>query len=261
LVETSPNRSRSVRAPRTGSRAVRATDAHSGVRDVDPRAPAQFGRSDTGVGLFDAATNALVAARRFEDVVHRTGMDCWFIQQLSESSSAERELKSRRRAESLSAVSGGVTNNWAFSDPQIADCAHDATETHRRFVARAGVVTTFKTVDTSPRSSSVRRRITTARTKIRARSARSARDGDHLVRAESNWPGHRASTTLRARVLVCRHGVRDDPSVNLQSRDGLDGLFRPKNDRLYFEPPHPKDVAEVWPPSSRVRRRRARHSA
>jgi carbamoyl-phosphate synthase large subunit len=83
-----------------------------------------------------------------DDVVARTGIDCWFIHQLSEIIERERELVPEVALETFDARAWRRYKQWGFSDPQIADLCGRGVEEVTALRRAAGVVTTFKTVDT-----------------------------------------------------------------------------------------------------------------
>jgi len=163
---------------------------------------------------------------------------------LSEIIERERELSPGVVLEEFSARQWRRYKQWGFSDPQIADLCARATEDVTALRRAAGVVTTFKTVDTCAAEFEASTRITTARTKIRARSARRARPGDHSrFGPESNCQGIEFDYCCVHASLVLRDMGYETIMVNCNPETVSTDYST--SDRLYFEPLTPEDVAEV----------------
>jgi carbamoyl-phosphate synthase large subunit len=83
-----------------------------------------------------------------DEVVERTRIDRWFIQQLAEIIERERELHSGLDLAALDRRAWLRYKQWGFSDPQIANLTGEDPVEVTRLRRDAGVQTVFKTVDT-----------------------------------------------------------------------------------------------------------------
>jgi carbamoyl-phosphate synthase large subunit len=83
-----------------------------------------------------------------DEVVERTNIDRWFIDQLIQIIARERELKDDLHLESLDRRGWRRFKQFGFSDSQIANLTGAPVSTVTSLRRAAGVETTFKTVDT-----------------------------------------------------------------------------------------------------------------
>jgi carbamoyl-phosphate synthase large subunit len=83
-----------------------------------------------------------------DEVVERTKIDRWFIDQLIQIIARERELKDDLNLESLDRRGWRRFKQFGFSDSQIANLTGTPVSTVTSLRRAAGVETTFKTVDT-----------------------------------------------------------------------------------------------------------------
>jgi carbamoyl-phosphate synthase large subunit len=180
-----------------------------------------------------------------EDVVHRTGIDCWFIQQLSEIIERERELSPGVVLEEFSARQWRRYKQWGFSDPQIADLCARATEDVTALRRAAGVVTTFKTVDTCAAEfeASTPYHYSTYEDTSEVRA--SARDRVIILGSGPNRIGQGIEfdyCCVHASLVLRDMGYE---TIMVNCNPETVSTDYSTSDRLYFEPLTPEDVAEV----------------
>jgi carbamoyl-phosphate synthase large subunit len=180
-----------------------------------------------------------------DDIVARTGIDCWFIHQLSEIIERERELTPEVSLETFDARRWRRYKQWGFSDPQIADlCARDL-EDVTALRRAAGVVTTFNTVDTcaaefeasTPYHYSTYEDVSEVRT--------SSRDRVIILGSGPNRIGQGIEfdyCCVHASIVLRDMGYE---TVMVNCNPETVSTDYSTSDRLYFEPLTPEDVAEV----------------
>jgi carbamoyl-phosphate synthase large subunit len=180
-----------------------------------------------------------------DDVVARTGIDCWFIQQLSEIIERERELTPDLAIEQLSAREWRRYKQWGFSDPQIADlCARhvdDVTALRRA----AGVVTTFKTVDTCAAEFDAATPYHYSTYEDTSEVVASSRDRVIILGSGPNRIGQGIEfdyCCVHASFVLRDMGFE---TVMVNCNPETVSTDYSTSDRLYFEPLTPEDVAEV----------------
>ncbi len=180
-----------------------------------------------------------------EEVVARTGIDTWFIHQLSEIIERERELIPGVALESFDARQWRRYKQWGFSDPQIADLCGREIEDVTRLRRAAGVVTTFKTVDTCAAEfdASTPYHYSTYEDTSEVRT--SARDRVIILGSGPNRIGQGIEfdyCCVHASIVSREMGYE---TVMVNCNPETVSTDYSTSDRLYFEPLTPEDVAEV----------------
>jgi carbamoyl-phosphate synthase large subunit len=179
-----------------------------------------------------------------EEVVSRTRIDPWFIAQLMEIIVREREL-SHVALDRLDARGWRRYKQWGFSDPQIAGLAGTTSADVTALRRRAGVATTFKTVDTCAAEFEASTPYHYSSYEDSSEVAPSSRDRVIILGSGPNRIGQgiefdyccvHASTALRDM------GV---DSVMVNCNPETVSTDYSTSDRLYFEPLTPEDLAEV----------------
>jgi carbamoyl-phosphate synthase large subunit len=180
-----------------------------------------------------------------DDVVARTGIDGWFINQLEAIIERERELGPEVDLEAFDARQWRRYKQWGFSDPQIADlCGRDVRDVTALRRA-AGAVTTFNTVDTCAAefAASTPYHYSTYEDASEVRA--SARDRVIILGSGPNRIGQGIEFDY-----CCVHAsfaLRDMgyETVMVNCNPETVSTDYSTSDRLYFEPLTPEDVAEV----------------
>ena len=180
-----------------------------------------------------------------EEVVARTGIDTWFIHQLSEIIERERELIPGVALESFDARQWRRYKQWGFSDPQIADLCGREIEDVTRLRRAAGVVTTFKTVDTCAAEfdASTPYHYSTYEDTSEVRA--SSRDRVIILGSGPNRIGQGIEfdyCCVHASIVLREMGYE---TVMVNCNPETVSTDYSTSDRLYFEPLTPEDVAEV----------------
>ena len=180
-----------------------------------------------------------------DDVVERTGIDCWFIQQLSEIIERERELTSEVVLEEFGTREWRRYKQWGFSDPQIADLCARSVEDVTALRRAAGVATTFKTVDTCAAEfdASTPYHYSTYEDTSEVRA--SSRDRVIILGSGPNRIGQGIEfdyCCVHASIVLRDMGYE---TVMVNCNPETVSTDYSTSDRLYFEPLTPEDVAEV----------------
>ena len=180
-----------------------------------------------------------------DDVVERTGIDCWFIQQLSEIIERERELTSEVVLEEFGTREWRRYKQWGFSDPQIADLCARSVEDVTALRRAAGVSTTFKTVDTCAAEfdASTPYHYSTYEDTSEVRA--STRDRVIILGSGPNRIGQGIEfdyCCVHASIVLRDMGYE---TVMVNCNPETVSTDYSTSDRLYFEPLTPEDVAEV----------------
>jgi carbamoyl-phosphate synthase large subunit len=180
-----------------------------------------------------------------DDVVARTGIDTWFIQQLSEIIERERELTPDTELESFDARAWRRYKQWGFSDPQIADLCGRETSDVAQLRRSAGVATTFKTVDTCAAEfeASTPYHYSTYEDTSEVRA--SSRDRVIILGSGPNRIGQGIEfdyCCVHASIVLREMGYE---TVMVNCNPETVSTDYSTSDRLYFEPLTPEDVAEV----------------
>jgi len=180
-----------------------------------------------------------------DEVVARTGIDTWFIHQLSEIIERERELVPDLALESFDARQWRRYKQWGFSDPQIADLCGREIEDVTKLRRAAGVVTTFKTVDTCAAEfdASTPYHYSTYEDTSEVRA--SSRDRVIILGSGPNRIGQGIEfdyCCVHASIVLREMGYE---TVMVNCNPETVSTDYSTSDRLYFEPLTPEDVAEV----------------
>ena len=180
-----------------------------------------------------------------DDIVERTRIDRWFVDQLASIVVRERELALVSDLASLDRRGWLRYKQWGFSDPQIALLSgHTASEV-RDARQHAGVVTTFKTVDTCAAEFDATTPYHYSTFEDTSEVAPSSRDRVIILGSGPNRIGQgiefdyccvHASMALRAMGYE---------TVMINCNPETVSTDYSTSDRLYFEPLTPEDVAEV----------------
>ena len=91
---------------------------------------------------------ALYAGMASEEIAHKSGIDVWFVDQISRIAEARRAAEKADSLESLDAADLRALKRLGFSDAQIATFTRTTEATVRARRISLGVMPTFKTVDT-----------------------------------------------------------------------------------------------------------------
>ncbi len=180
-----------------------------------------------------------------EEVVARTRIDAWFIHQLSEIVERERELANGVDVATLDARGWRRYKQWGFSDPQIADLTGRTTQEVTALRRGAGVVTTFKTVDTCAAEfeATTPYHYSTYEDSTEVRS--SPRDRVIILGSGPNRIGQGIEfdyCCVHAAIVLREMGYE---TVMVNCNPETVSTDYSTSDRLYFEPLTPEDVAEV----------------
>ena len=179
-----------------------------------------------------------------DEVVARTRIDPWFVEQLHHLTTLERELAHVDVAR-LDARNWRRFKQAGFSDPQIAVLAGSDTATVTAARRAAGVVTTFKTVDTCAAEFDALTPYHYSTYEDESEVRPSARDRVIILGSGPNRIGQgiefdyccvHAATALRAMGYE---------TVMVNCNPETVSTDYSTSDRLYFEPLTPEDLAEV----------------
>src|SRR3984957_9194428 len=178
------------------------------------------------------------------EIAERTGIDPWFVHQLS--LIVERELElTQLSPEHFDAREWRRYKQWGFSDPQIAQLTGTETAQVAAWRRAQGVVTTFKTVDTCAAEFVATTPYHYSTYEDESEVASSSRDRVIILGSGPNRIGQgiefdyccvHASMALRA---MGYEAVMVNCNPETVSTDYS------TSDRLYFEPLTPEDLAEV----------------
>src|SRR6202167_4079880 len=180
-----------------------------------------------------------------EDVVARTGIDQWFIHQLSEIIERERELGPDVALERFDARAWRRYKQWVFSDTQIADLCARSVEDVAALRRAAGVVTTFKTVDTCAAEFEASTPYHYSTYEDTSEVAPSARDRVIILGSGPNRIGQGIEfdyCCVHASIVLREMGYE---TVMVNCNPETVSTDYSTSDRLYFEPLPPGDVAGV----------------
>jgi carbamoyl-phosphate synthase large subunit len=180
-----------------------------------------------------------------DEVVRRTRIDRWFIHQLADIIERERALVVGMDLESLDRRQWLVFKQWGFSDPQIAVLTGHATDDVTRLRRKAGVATTFKTVDTCAAEFDAATPYHYSTYEDSSEVAASSRDRVIILGSGPNRIGQGIEFDY-----CCVHAsmaLRDlgFETVMINCNPETVSTDYSTSDRLYFEPLTPEDVAEV----------------
>jgi carbamoyl-phosphate synthase large subunit len=179
-----------------------------------------------------------------DEVVRRTRIDPWFIAQLMEIIVREREL-GHVELEGLDARGWRRYKQWGFSDPQIAGLTGTTTNDVTMRRRRAGVATTFKTVDTCAAEFEASTPYHYSSYEDASEVAPSSRDRVIILGSGPNRIGQGIEfdyCCVHASMALRDMGVE---TVMVNCNPETVSTDYSTSDRLYFEPLTPEDLAEV----------------
>jgi carbamoyl-phosphate synthase large subunit len=179
-----------------------------------------------------------------EEVSTRTGIDPWFVHQLSEIVGRERELVGAELG-SFDARSWRRYKQWGFSDEQIAGYGDVTSAQVRSLRVAQGVATTFKTVDTCAAEFEASTPYHYSTYEDTSEVEPSSRDRVIILGSGPNRIGQGIEFDY-----CCVHAsmaLRDlgYETVMVNCNPETVSTDYSTSDRLYFEPLTPDDVAEV----------------
>jgi carbamoyl-phosphate synthase large subunit len=180
-----------------------------------------------------------------DEVVERSRIDRWFIDQLAGIIVRERELLAGTDVHTLDGRGWRRYKQWGFSDPQIASlvgCDQQLVTSLRR---TAGVETTFKTVDTCAAEFDAATPYHYSTYEDTTEVAPSPRDRVIILGSGPNRIGQGIEFDY-----CCVHAAMvlremDYETVMINCNPETVSTDYSTSDRLYFEPLTPEDVAEV----------------
>lgn len=179
-----------------------------------------------------------------EEVVTRTRIDPWFIEQLMQIIRLERELGSVDVAH-LDARDWRRFKQAGFSDPQIASLCNSDTSTVTRARREAGVVTTFKTVDTCAAEFDALTPYHYSTYEDESEVRPSSRDRVIILGSGPNRIGQGIEFDYCCVHAAMALRSMDFETVMVNCNPETVSTDYSTSDRLYFEPLTPEDVAEV----------------
>ncbi|MDE3044356.1 MAG: carbamoyl-phosphate synthase large subunit [Acidobacteriota bacterium] len=180
-----------------------------------------------------------------DEVVTRTRVDRWFVHQLAGIVERGRELTSGVDLDAFDARAWRRYKQWGFSDTQIAALSGTTRAHVRDARRRAGVHTTFKTVDTCAAEfdAATPYHYSTFESETEVRT--SARDRVIILGSGPNRIGQGIEfdyCCVHAAMAVREMGLE---SVMINCNPETVSTDYSTSDRLYFEPLTPDDVAAV----------------
>ena len=180
-----------------------------------------------------------------DEVVARTRIDAWFIHQLTEIVERERELVNGVDVDTLDARGWRRYKQWGFSDLQIADLTGRKTSDVTARRRKAGVVTTFKTVDTCAAEFEATTPYHYSTYEDTSEVLASPRDRVIILGSGPNRIGQGIEfdyCCVHAAIVLREMGYE---TVMVNCNPETVSTDYSTSDRLYFEPLTPDDVAEV----------------
>jgi len=180
-----------------------------------------------------------------DEVVARTRIDAWFIDQLIQIIERERELGDGLDVAALDARGWRRYKQYGFSDPQIANLTGTTVERVATLRRAGGVHTTFKTVDTCAGEFAATTPYHYSTYEDTSEVAASARDRVIILGSGPNRIGQGIEFDY-----CCVHAsmaLRDlgYETVMVNCNPETVSTDYSTSDRLYFEPLTPEDVDEV----------------
>ena len=180
-----------------------------------------------------------------DEVVARTRIDRWFVDQLSGIITRERELLEGLDLRALDGRGWRRYKQWGFSDPQIAALSRCAVELVTALRRGAGVATTFKTVDTCAAEFEATTPYHYSTYEDTSEVAPSPRDRVIILGSGPNRIGQGIEfdyCCVHAAMVLREMGYE---TVMINCNPETVSTDYSTSDRLYFEPLTPEDVAEV----------------
>ncbi len=180
-----------------------------------------------------------------EEVARRTGIDVWFIDQLSSIVARERELEDGLNLSTLDARGWRRYKQWGFSDGQIARATKTSPDAVAALRSARGVVTTYMTVDTCAAEFEATTPYHYSTFEDTTEVAPSSRDRVIILGSGPNRIGQGIEfdyCCVHASLALREMGVE---SVMVNCNPETVSTDYSTSDRLYFEPLTPEHVAAV----------------
>ena len=179
-----------------------------------------------------------------EEIVRRTGIDPWFVEQLDRIVALEVELEGLDIAD-LDAIAWRRFKQAGFSDPQVAHLTGTLTEEVTRRRREKGVTTTYKTVDTCAAEFDALTPYHYSTYEDESEVRSSARDRVIILGSGPNRIGQGIEfdyCCVHAAMALRAMGYE---TVMINCNPETVSTDYSTSDRLYFEPLTPEDVSEV----------------
>jgi len=192
-----------------------------------------------------ALHEVLLRGASVDEVVERTRIDRWFVDQLHEIVVRERELVAGVDLARLDGRGWRRYKQWGFSDPQIASLAGVDQQLVTSLRRAAGVVTTFKTVDTCAAEFEASTPYHYSTYEDTTEVELSAKDRVIILGSGPNRIGQGIEfdyCCVHAAIVLREMGYE---TVMINCNPETVSTDYSTSDRLYFEPLTPEDVAEV----------------
>ncbi|HEY5266253.1 MAG TPA: carbamoyl-phosphate synthase large subunit, partial [Acidimicrobiales bacterium] len=192
-----------------------------------------------------ALHEVLLRGATIEEVARRTRIDVWFIHQLSLIVTREKELVVGFDLASLDAQGWRRYKQWGFSDVQIGQLTGQESAQVTSLRKDAGVMTTFKTVDTCAAEFEASTPYHYSTYEDTSEVQPSSRDRVIILGSGPNRIGQGIEfdyCCVHASMALRDMGYE---SVMVNCNPETVSTDYSTSDRLYFEPLTPEDVAEV----------------
>jgi carbamoyl-phosphate synthase large subunit len=180
-----------------------------------------------------------------DEVVERTRIDRWFVNQLAGIIERERELSSGADVTTFDARMWRRYKQWGFSDAQIATLTGVEAGEVRRLRIAAGVGTTFKTVDTCAAEFEAQTPYHYSTYEDSSEVASSPKDRVIILGSGPNRIGQGIEfdyCCVHAAMALREMGYE---TVMVNCNPETVSTDYSTSDRLYFEPLTPADLAEI----------------
>jgi carbamoyl-phosphate synthase large subunit len=180
-----------------------------------------------------------------DEVVARTKIDRWFIDQLIQIMERERELSDGPTLETLDGRGWRRFKQFGFSDSQIANLTHTSVSAVTSLRRAAGVETTFKTVDTCAAEFAATTPYHYSTYEDTSEVAASSRDRVIILGSGPNRIGQGIEfdyCCVHASLALRDMGYE---TVMVNCNPETVSTDYSTSDRLYFEPLTPEDLDEV----------------
>jgi carbamoyl-phosphate synthase large subunit len=178
------------------------------------------------------------------EIAARTRIDPWFLHELSGLVERERELTTSE-PERFDARTWRRYKQWGFSDPQIAECCGSEVGDVARWRRDAGVVVTYKTVDTCAAEFAASTPYHYSTYEDESEVVPSSRDRVVILGSGPNRIGQGIEfdyCCVHAAMALRAMGYE---AVMVNCNPETVSTDYSTSDRLYFEPLTPEDLAEV----------------
>lgn len=180
-----------------------------------------------------------------DEIVERTRIDRWFVNQLAGIIERERELSSGADVTTFDARMWRRYKQWGFSDAQIATLTGVEAGEVRRLRIAAGVGTTFKTVDTCAAEFEAQTPYHYSTYEDSSEVASSPKDRVIILGSGPNRIGQGIEfdyCCVHAAMALREMGYE---TVMVNCNPETVSTDYSTSDRLYFEPLTPADLAEI----------------